>query len=83
MTEEFLTWAGLDAARWALLQDKLRQLAVTERTPARIMKALMHDNNIGYREQCVLCYWLGYCQCSDKKGDPVSMQERRLKAVMN
>jgi hypothetical protein len=62
MSQDFMEWAGLDSVRWALLQDKMRLLAETERTPARIMMSMMNDNSIGYREQIVLTYWLGYQQ---------------------
>jgi hypothetical protein len=83
MTEEFLAWAGLIPKRWAELQEKLRGWAVTERTPAGIMKAMLDDPLLGYREQVVLAYWLGYLQASVKLQMPINTQELMLKARMN
>lgn len=83
MSEDFLAWAGLTPERWAVLMEKLRQLARTERTAAKIMRALQEDINIGHREQLVLAYWLGYLQASLKCGKPVSFQEQQLKARLN
>lgn len=78
-----MKWAGLDEKRWKLLQDKLRRLVETERTPARIIMALMEDNNIGYREQVVLCYWLGRAQGPIPIDVPGSRKHRYLIAGMN
>ena len=66
MTEDFLEWAGLTPQRWEELQDRLRNWIKTERTPTRIMKAMLEDQNLGYREQVILSYWLGYCHSQMK-----------------
>jgi hypothetical protein len=83
MTEDFMKWAGLDDARWNFLQDKLRRLVETERTPARVIMALMNDNSIGYREQCVLTYWLGRQQGILAHETPVVVNGRYQMAGMN
>jgi len=71
MTDEFMTWAGLDEARWNELQSRLRRLVETERTPARVLMVLAENNETSARESLVLSYWLGRLQIISEQGTPM------------
>lgn len=78
--EDFFTWSGLTPQRWAELQEKLRGWARNERTPARVMKVMMTDTNVGCREQVIIAYYLGYSQGETK---PRAGSRRVLNAGLN
>lgn len=83
MSEDFLAWAGLTEERWTQLQQKLREWIRTEHTPARIMRAMIDDTNIGYREQLVLAYRLGRIQLAQELARSRSVCIQIPKAGLN
>lgn len=74
---DFLEFVGLTPQRWVELQEKLRGWVMTEKTPARVMRAMMDDIMIGYREQVVLAFYLGYSQ-GEVKGEAKRVNRIRV-----